>query len=136
MYSIGDLSRRTGVKVPTIRYYENIGLFAPVGRTRGNQRRYDLDGLRRLKFIRHARELGLPIEAVRALVALDGHTDVSCDRAHDIAKAHLADIRVRISQLQRLEAELARISALDDHDGGPCMVLEALGDHETCTRPH
>ena len=50
MFSIGELSRRTGVKVPTIRYYEQMGLVAPEGRTEGNQRRYGRDGLERLGF--------------------------------------------------------------------------------------
>ena len=136
MYSIGDLSRRTGVKVPTIRYYEGIGLVQPTQRTEGNQRRYDRDGLRRLAFIRHARDLGLPLEAIRALVALEGAAGAPCDGAHAIAANHLADIRGRIAQLQKLEVELARISAMGDHEGGCCAVLEALGDHRDRTTEH
>jgi len=58
MFSIGELSRLTNVKVPTIRYYEDAGLLHPNGRSAGNQRRYDQKGLERLSFIRHARELG------------------------------------------------------------------------------
>ena len=61
MYSIGELSRRTGVKVPTIRYYEQMGLMPEGERTQGNQRRYRRDELERLAFIRHARDLG-PVE--------------------------------------------------------------------------
>ena len=137
MYSIGDLSQRTGVKVPTIRYYETIGLIAPATRTDGNQRRYDADGLRRLGFIRHARDLGLSLDAVRALVALDGTPGQPCVDAHEIAALHLEDIRARISRLTRLEAELSRIAAMqDDGDAGCCRVLEALGDHADCAGPH
>ena len=55
MFSIGQLSRRTGVKIPTIRYYEQMQLIAPDGRTAGNQRRYTKDGLARLAFIKHSR---------------------------------------------------------------------------------
>ncbi|HEX2146766.1 MAG TPA: MerR family transcriptional regulator, partial [Pseudorhizobium sp.] len=58
MYSIGDLSRRTGVKVPTIRYYEQMGLITAAHRSEGNQRRYEKTDLERLAFIRHARDLG------------------------------------------------------------------------------
>jgi DNA-binding transcriptional MerR regulator len=61
MYSIGELSRRTGVKVPTIRWYEQAGLLDEPGRTAGNQRRYARADLERLAFIRHARDLGLGI---------------------------------------------------------------------------
>lgn len=136
MFSIGDLSRCTGVKVPTIRYYEDIGLVTPSGRTRGNQRRYDREGLRRLGFIRHARDLGLPLESIRALVAIEGDTGAPCGGAHQIAADHLVGIRERIARLQKLETELARIAAMDDHADGPCAVLEALGDHDECAGPH
>ena len=136
MLSIGDLSRRTGVKVPTIRYYEDIGLVTPEGRTSGNQRRYDADGLRRLRFIRHARDLGLSLEAIRALIALEGASGAPCDGAHQIAANHLSDIRDRIAQLQALEVELARISVSEDHSDGRCGVLDALGTHEDCAGPH
>lgn len=136
MFSIGDLSRRTGVKVPTIRYYEGIGLVSPEGRTSGNQRRYDANGLRRLRFIRHARDLGLSLDAIRALVALEDNKGAPCAGAHEIAADHLADIRGRIAQLKRLETELARIAAMTDHADGYCAVLEALGDHDDCSGPH
>ena len=52
-YSIGELASETGVKVPTIRYYEGIGLLAAPPRTEGNQRRYDATALERLRFIAH-----------------------------------------------------------------------------------
>ena len=64
MFSIGELSRRTNVKVPTIRYYEESGLLDAPERTEGNQRRYDAKGLERLSFIKHARDLGFTIEAI------------------------------------------------------------------------
>ena len=56
MFSIGDISKRTGVKVPTIRYYEQLGLITPPQRSAGNQRRYSAMDLKRLAFIKHARE--------------------------------------------------------------------------------
>ena len=51
MFSIGELSKRTGVKIPTIRYYEHTGLIDAPERSEGNQRRYSKDGLKRLSFI-------------------------------------------------------------------------------------
>ena len=130
MFSIGQLSRRTGVKVPTIRYYEAMGLIAHDERTAGNQRRYSRAGLERLSFIRHARDLGLPLGAIRELIALDPENHA---RTHRIAAGHLADVRDRIARLGRLEAELGRIVA--SCDGGPdhsCDILAALGDHGRC----
>lgn len=136
VYSIGALSRTTGVKVPTIRYYEQVGLITPTERTEGNQRRYDQAGRDRLQFIRHARDLGLPIEAIQTLLALsDKGRD--CEGAHDIAHGHLEDIRARIDRLRRLERELERLSAACDHaPGEPCGLIAALGDHGQCSGAH
>ena len=72
---IGEAARRSGVKVPTIRYYEQIGLLPAPPRTEGNRRHYDAADLRRLAFIRHARELGFEIEAIRALLTLAGRPE-------------------------------------------------------------
>jgi len=85
MYAIGELSRRTGVKVPTIRYYEQMGLISAPDRSEGNQRRYERADLERLTFIRHARDLGFPIEAIRELLSLSRHPDEPCERADHIA---------------------------------------------------
>ena len=68
--AIGDLSRLAEVKVPTIRYYEQIGLLPAPVRTEGKQRRYGAPAVKRLNFIRHARELGFEIEDIRQLLAL------------------------------------------------------------------
>ena len=137
MYSIGELSRRTGVKVPTIRYYEQMGLIAAAARTEGNQRRYDRAGLERLSFIRHARDLGLSIEAIRELADLSTRPDAPCADAHRIARAHRSAIRARIDKLTRLEAELGRIESVCDADTvGECRIIEALADHGLCSGEH
>lgn len=138
MFSIGDLSRRTGVKVPTIRYYEGMGLLTPVTRSDGNQRRYDKRGLDRLGFIRHARDLGFPLEAIQALMALQDHPDRSCKEATDIAVGQLDKVRRKISQLQALERELTRIAGACDGGGaaGDCHVLVCLADHANCEAEH
>ena len=67
---IGALARRTGTKVQTIRYYEEIGLMPRPERTAGGQRRYTKADLDRLAFIRHAREMGFSLEMIRELLAL------------------------------------------------------------------
>lgn len=138
MFSIGQMSRRTGVKVPTIRYYEDMGLLDAAERTAGNQRRYDKAGLERLGFIRHARDLGFSIGAISALINLQNHPDRSCTEANQIANAQLADVRNKIARLQALEAELTRIA---DHctgqgETGNCYVLAALADHGHCLGEH
>ena len=140
MYAIGRLSQLSGVKVPTIRFYETRGLIDPPGRTAGNQRRYDRAALDRLRFIRHARDLGLPLDDVIALLSLEGATGASLNRAHAIARNQRDGLRARIARLQALESELDRIVlACDPPHAGPdstCAVLHALGHHDDCAAPH
>ena len=137
MYSIGALSRRTGVKVPTIRYYEQIGLLAPPERSAGNQRRYAEKACERLAFIRHARDLGFSIGAIRDLIELSAHPDKPCAKASSIAREQLAHVRKRIEKLKRLEVELDRMSTgCDDASTGDCYVLKALSDHKLCAAEH
>jgi DNA-binding transcriptional MerR regulator len=85
--SIGDLSRRTGCNIQTIRYYEQIGLLAAPPRTEGGQRRFAPGAVQRLGFIRHARDLGFDIAAIRELIALAGEPDRPCADADRIARA-------------------------------------------------
>ena len=138
MFSIGELSKRTKVKVPTIRYYEEMGLLAEAERTSGNQRRYDKTGLERLSFIRHARDLGFSIEAILSLIELQEHPDRSCQGATEIAKSQLTDVRAKIKKLRALEKELVRMSKGCEGDGvaEDCYVLASLADHKLCRREH
>jgi DNA-binding transcriptional MerR regulator len=138
MFSIGELSKRTKVKVPTIRYYEEMGLLAEAERTAGNQRRYDKDGLERLSFIRHARDLGFSIDAILSLIELQDHPDRSCEAANSIATSQLVSVRAKIKQLKALEKELVRISKGCDGSGvsEDCYVLASLSDHGLCDREH
>ncbi|MEW2912004.1 helix-turn-helix domain-containing protein [Leisingera sp. JC11] len=137
MFSIGQLSKATGVKVPTIRYYEEIGLLPQPGRNAGNQRRYGQDGMDALGFIKHARDLGFPLEDIKSLMGLDGHLGDDCAEADRIARSQLQNVRARIARLERLADELERISHLcDGGNGGCCKVLTALGDHSQCASEH
>ncbi|MEP4029950.1 helix-turn-helix domain-containing protein [Roseibium polysiphoniae] len=137
-FSIGDLSRQTGVKVTTIRYYEQEGLISAPLRTDGNQRRFGEKDLKRLRFIKHGRDLGLPMSAIRELLDLSGHPDQPCDQANRIARDQLLSVRARISRLRGLEAELERIanSCSGDHTVADCDVLKAFGDHGQCQGEH
>lgn len=138
MFSIGQLSKRTGVKVPTIRYYEEMGLVAAAGRTEGNQRRYGRAELEQLGFIKHARDLGFSIEAISSLMALQSHPDRTCAEADEIARIQLADVREKIRKLTKLEGELDRLAQGCDGDGvaAECYVLAALADHQLCEAEH
>ena len=127
---IGAAARHSGVKVPTIRYYEQIGLLPAPPRSEGNRRQYDKGDLRRLSFIRHARELGFDIDAIRALLALQDEPDQSCAEADRIARARLVEVEQRINSLTALRAELHRMLASCSRGRvDQCRVIEALADH-------
>jgi DNA-binding transcriptional MerR regulator len=128
-FSIGGLAERTGVKVPTIRYYEQIGLLPSPPRTEGQQRRYGRHAVNRLAFIKHARELGFDIEVIRTLLSLQDNPDQSCAAADTIAKARLAEVDRRIASLNALRGELQRM--IEECACGrvaECRVIETLAD--------
>lgn len=131
--SIGELSRRTGVKVPTIRYYESVALMAAPHRSEGKQRRYAEPEVPRLIFIRHARELGFEIEAIRTLLALQDNPNQPCTTADRIARARLAEVEQRIRSLTALKAELeSMIKGCCHGYVATCRVIEVLADHGQC----
>jgi len=133
MASIGTVSRQTGIKVPTIRYYEEIGLLPSPERTDSNRRSYDAASVRRLRFIRHARDLGFEVEAIRQLLDLSDQPDRSCADVDVIARAHLAEIDDKIARLTTLRAEVQRMVEEGEHGRvAQCRVIEVLGDHAAC----
>lgn len=137
MLTIGKLGAATGVKVPTIRYYEQIGLLVEAERSAGNQRLYGCEALDRLAFIRHARDLGFSLEAIRDLLSLSDNPDQSCAAADAIARAQLAEVESRLARLGALKAELERMVV--QCAGGriaDCRVIEVLGNHSLCTTDH
>lgn len=128
-YAIGEAARKSGVKVPTIRYYEGIGLMPAVPRNAGNRRLYDAADLRRLSFIRHARELGFDVEAIRALLSLQDDPGQTCASAHVIATTRLAEVEARIARLTALRGELENMVAQCARGRiDACHVIETLAD--------
>ena len=137
MLPIGTLSRRTGTKVQTIRYYERIGLMRAPERSAGGQRRYRARDLDQLAFIRHARQLGFGLDAIRELLDLADRPERPCAEADEIARRQLVQVERRMERLAALKVELARMIA--ECDGGrvaECRVIEVLRDHAECLTPH
>jgi MerR family transcriptional regulator, mercuric resistance operon regulatory protein len=125
-FTIGDLARRIGVNIETIRYYERVGLMPRPKRTSGGLRSYDESDLRRLGFIRKARELGFHIEDTRALLALRG-ADEACGDVRVIAQRHLEKVRAEMRRASDVERILS--AAVGGCAGGPagdCNVLKIL----------
>lgn len=127
--SIGAAARASGVKVPTIRYYEQIGLLPAPARSDARRRMFGPDDLQRLAFIRHARELGFDMEAIATLLALQSDPHGSCAAADVIARTRLAEVERRITALETLRGELRRM--VDECANGrvaECRVIETLAD--------
>jgi len=123
---IGELSKRTGCNIETIRYYERIGL-VPVPPRRGRYRSYGADDVRRLRFVRRSRELGFTLDEVRALFGIAAGGQSSCSNARSLAAAHLQDIKARIADFRRMERVLAdAVRACDAGSDGDCPLIDSL----------
>jgi DNA-binding transcriptional MerR regulator len=135
--SIGELAKQTGCKVQTIRYYEQIGLMPKPGRTLGHQRIYDEQHVHRLAFIRHSRELGFTLEAIRELLQLSDDPNQPCEQADRIARAQLREVETRMARLAMLKTELERMLVKCKHGRvADCRVIEVLADHGKCGSRH
>jgi len=124
---IGALARLAGTTVPTIRYYEEIGLLRPAARN-GGQRTYDNEDVRRLSFIRRCRDFDFSIDDIRTLLSLL-QNGKSCTRARELAEGRLVELRRRRLELQALEATIASLvtACATTCDGGAapdCVILQ------------
>ena len=126
-FSIGELSRHSGVNVETIRYYERIKMLPAPPRTANGRRVYGPAEQRTLAFIRRSRDLGFTLEEIRTLLALGGPERASCADVHKIASAHLTNVRRKLSDLVKLESILAETVGQCADGGSPdCPVLDIL----------
>lgn len=125
--SIGELSRKTGVNIETIRYFERIGTIASPPRTRGGHRVYCEQHLRTLGFIRRARELGFTPKEVRGIVGLGGPGNACCDEVREIAAHHLEQVRSKMADLAQIERLLASTIERCSGDHAPeCAVIDMI----------
>jgi MerR family mercuric resistance operon transcriptional regulator len=125
--AIGELSKRTGVNIETIRYYERVKLLSPPPRTASGRRVYDSTDLRILVFIRRSRELGFSLDEIRALLRLGGPEKASCREVREIAVHHLEGIRSKLHDLKKLERLLATtVSRCTGTSAPDCPVLDIL----------
>jgi MerR family transcriptional regulator, copper efflux regulator len=125
---IGALARRAGTTVPTIRYYEEIGLLRPAARS-GGQRTYDNEDVRRLSFIRRCRDFDFSIDDIRTLLSLL-QNGKSCTEARQLAEGRLVELLRRRLELQALEATIASLvtACANTCDGGAapdCVILQS-----------
>lgn len=125
--AIGALSRRTGVNIETIRYYEKIKMLPAPRRTASGRRVYGPEETRILAFIRRGRELGFTLNEIRALLDLAEPGKASCADVRKIASRHLQDIHAKIADLSKLERVLSTTVAQCSGRRAPdCPVLDML----------
>jgi DNA-binding transcriptional MerR regulator len=130
--SIGQLAARSGCKIPTIRYYEDIGLLEPAPRTDGGHRTYGRDAVMRLVFIRRGRELGFSLDEIRSLIDLSTDYDRSCAEIDAIATGHLEAILERIDALSAMRDALREVLEQCQRTTViECRVIEALSPGAT-----
>ncbi len=129
--TIGKVAAAADVNIQTIRYYERRGLFAAPRRTPSGYRQYTEDAVSRLRFIRHAQELGFSLNEIRELLGLRVRHGAACDAVERKARQKIELVQQRIHDLQRMKRTLERLAAscaarrpTDD-----CPILEALEDH-------
>lgn len=103
---IGELSKRTGCPIETIRYYEKEGLLPEPGRSQGNFRVYKESHIERLTFILHCRALEMTLEEVKILLAYREDKDLSCDQVNILVDQHIHQIEVRVEMLSQLKQKL------------------------------
>ncbi len=127
LMSIGAVSKRTGCKVETIRYYERVGLLPAPARSQGGHRHYGEAALKRLTFILRARQLGFSLGTVRTLLALADGEGRTCDEVHRITARHLVDVRAKQDDLKVMEKVLAEmVSRCADGTLPECPLIEEL----------
>lgn len=125
---IGELAKRSGCRVVTIRYYEREGLLPAPARSAGNYRLYGEAHAERLAFIRHCRVLDMTQDEIRALLDYHDHPERPCQHVDDLIDAHLAHVADRIAQLQSLERSLVDLRARcqGQRPASECGILKEL----------
>lgn len=130
-YAIGEASRRTGVNIETIRYYERIEILPRPGRTQGGNRQYGHEHLKRLFFVKRCRDLGFSLGEIRALLEMADRRDFTCSDVHAMTITHLANVKKKLADLKRLERVLKKMAAecsLGEVPG--CPIIDTLFEPE------
>ena len=123
--TIGRVAAAAGVNVETIRYYQRIGLLEFPEKPFGGMRSYKEKDLQRLRFIRHAQQLGFSLEDIRELLELSSS---DCKRVEKLAVAKLSLVKAKLRQLRRIESALAKtVEQCARRKGNqPCPIIETL----------
>lgn len=128
MIPIGEASRRSGVGIETIRYYEREGIVPKPARAPNNRRLYSDGDVGRLRLLKKCRALGFPLADAKALLDLSEEGSTDCQSVKALAEQHIANVRSKISELERLDAALHELSGNCDSGNVSCPMLTRLQD--------
>lgn len=130
--TIGRLAQQAGVGVETIRFYEREGLIAQPDRRPSGYRQYPPEVVRRVRFIRHAKDLGFTLKEIQELLDLRVDPSSTCEDVRKRARAKVTDIEERIASLERMKAALLRLGRKCRGKGptSECPILEELDRDE------
>ena len=127
LVTIGKLSKKTGVNIETVRYYEKIGLIPKPYRSEGGNRLYNMEQVKRLAFIKRCRELGFPLDTIREFLKLADEKNFTCAEIADISQHHLQDIRAKIRDLKKIESHMKdMLSQCNKNNTPDCAFIEIL----------
>ncbi len=125
---IGELSKRTGLGIETIRFYEREGLLEEPARLPSGQRQYPLDAIRHLRFVRRAKKLGFTLREIRELLSFKVVEGDVCADVKSRATVKIKDIEDRIEALEEMKAALVELTTACAGKGSAkqCLILGAL----------
>lgn len=126
-FTIGALSKKAGVNIETIRYYEKIGVMPKPARSAGGNRVYDEQQVKRLSFIRRSRELGFSLDEIRELLRMVDENTFTCAEIAALSQKHLDDIKAKIKDLKKIERHMKGMLSQCSKDNTPdCAIIDAL----------
>lgn len=126
MTSIGEASRRSGVGIETIRYYEREGVIPKPERAQNGRRIYTADAIADLRFIKRCRELGFSLQVAQRLLEISNGNQINCGEVLEFGATQLSDVRAKIAELQNMETALEELTSNCADGSTRCPMLEAL----------
>jgi Cu(I)-responsive transcriptional regulator len=127
--NIGQAARASGVSAKMIRYYEQIGLIPPAARKNAGYRDYDDKDVHRLRFIRHARDLGFTVEQMGGLLALWSDLDRSSADVKSLALEHITHLKEKQAEIERMIRTLETLAQSCHGDDRPeCPIIDGLAE--------
>jgi MerR family transcriptional regulator, copper efflux regulator len=128
----GQLAKKSGVGVETLRFYEREGLLAKPARTPSGYRQYPAEAVERVRFVRRAQLLGFQLKDIKELLALRDDPAAGSGDVREKAVTKLADIDQKIKDLEAMRTELTRLVAACDGSGpaAHCPIITAISDQQ------